>query len=55
MEIGNKVYATKAGQQIQYQLIDFDGYVCWVCLGDGSYAVDLQYEQEFLKIMDTYQ
>lgn len=53
MEIENKDFTTKAGRQIQYQLIDFDGYLYWMCLGNGKYAVDLQYEQEFLEIMDA--
>ena len=48
----NKDFTTKAGRHIQYKLVDFDGYVYWACLGNDRFAVDLQYEQKFLELMD---
>jgi hypothetical protein len=37
-----------AGNEIKYEIIDFNGYVQWVQLDDASYAVDPLYLEEFL-------
>ena len=47
-----KEMTTKAGKYIQYQLIDFNGYVYWAKLGNSRFAVDSQCEQQFLETMD---
>ena len=36
---------------IKYEVIDFDGYVCWVKRDDGKYAVDPLYLDEFKELV----
>ena len=32
---------------VQYKIIDFQGYICWKKLKDGSFVVDPEYLEDF--------
>lgn len=32
---------------VEFEVIDFDGYMCWTRLDDGTYLVDPLYLDEF--------
>lgn len=37
---------------MQYKVVDFNGFVDWCKLYDGSYAVDPTYLNEFLELFN---
>jgi hypothetical protein len=37
--------------EIEYEVVDFQGFICWVELRDGSFIVDPLYLEQFKQIV----